>query len=75
MSKDKKENTQADTELFKPSRKIVKREMSFDVYFQGLLKKNSKILPHHKAAMKKYAETKGLKIATEEEFDRIMRLY
>lgn len=74
MSKDRNEDI-LNTELPKPSRKLIKREMSFDVYFQGLLKKNSKIQPHHKAAMKKYAETKGFKVATEEEFDRIMRLY
>ena len=58
-----------------PSRKIVKRVMSFDVYFQGLMKKNSKILVHHKAPMRKYAELKGLKEGSEEQFDRIFRLY
>lgn len=58
-----------------PSRKIYKRVFSFDAYFQGLMRENSKIYPHHKAPMKKYAESKGLTEATKEDFDRIFRLY
>ena len=52
-----------------------KRILSFDVYFQTLMRKDSKVQSHHKAPMRKYAEAKGLIEATEEEFDRIFRLY
>lgn len=69
------ENAPIEVEEIKPHRKIEKRRMSFDVYFQGLLKRDSKVKAHHLAAMKKYAAEKGCIHATEEEFDRIMRLY
>lgn len=49
--------------------------MSFDMYFQKVLAKNSKVFPHHKAAMQKYAEQKGLIEADEREFDEIFRVY
>lgn len=51
------------------------RVISFDVYFQGLMQFESRIQPHHKAPMKKYAEQNGLLKGTKEEFDRIFRLY
>lgn len=75
--KEEIENKLADVaqESVKASRKIVKRVLSFDVYFQGLMKKNPKVYAHHKAPMRTYAESKGLSVATEEEFDRIFRLY
>lgn len=49
--------------------------MSFDLYFQKLMSTNSKVLPHHKAAMKKYAEQKGFIEAEEKDFDDIFRVY
>lgn len=52
-----------------------KRIISFDLYFQLLMKKGRKIYPHHKAPMLKYAEQAGLVEATEEEFDSIFRNY
>lgn len=58
-----------------PLRKIEKRKMSFDVYFSLLMKKRPGIFPHHKAPMRKYAEKQGLLEATEEEFDRIFKVY
>ena len=58
-----------------PSRKIEKPIISFDVYFQILMRKNARILAHHKAPMRNYAESNGLKKATKEDFDRIFRLY
>jgi hypothetical protein len=58
-----------------PIRKLEKRKISFDVYFSLLMKKRPGIFPHHKAPMRKFAENNGLKEATEEEFDRIFRLY
>ncbi len=54
---------------------VGKRVLSFDIYFQILRKRNSKIAAHHKAAMKKYAEKHNLDQATEEEFDRIFKRY
>ena len=58
-----------------PSRRIMKRIMSFDVYFHSLMRKNSKIQPHHKAPMRNYAESQDLKEGTEDQFDRVFRLY
>ena len=57
------------------TRKIVERVISFDAYFQLMMKKSSSIAPHHKAPMRKYAESKGLKEATEKEFNRVFRIY
>lgn len=53
----------------------VKNSMSFDLYFQKLMAKDRKIMPHHKAAMRKYAENKGKVEADEKEFDDIFRVY
>lgn len=48
--------------------------MSFDLYFQKLMSKG-KILTHHKAAMRKYAEAEGIIDGTEEEFDNVFKNY
>lgn len=59
-----------------PSRNLAqKRVISFDVYFQGLMSSKKGILPHHKAPMRQYAESYGLKEGTEEEFNTIFKLY
>lgn len=55
--------------------KVVERTMTFDVYFQGLIKTKSSILAHHKAPMKSFAEAKGLKEASKEEFDKLFENY
>jgi len=70
-TKKKKEKKAVQTPV---SRKIVKRKISFDVYFQLLMKKG-KAQPHHKAAMRVYAKSKGLIEASEEKFDEIFRIY
>ena len=74
MDKDTKDNN-IEAELPKPHRKIEKRRMNIDVYFQALLKKDEKVKAHHKAAIKVFLQEKGLTEATEEEFDRAFRLY
>jgi len=58
-----------------PSKRVEKTTISFDTYFQILMKLKPGILAHHKAPMRNYAESKGLKRATREEFDQIFRLY
>jgi len=59
----------------KKSRKIIKRIISFDVYFQGLISSGSKVQIHHKAPMRQFAKSKNLENGTKEDFDRIFRLY
>lgn len=50
--------------------------MTFDVYFQKLMRIGSNIYLHHKAPMRQYAESKGLIGAvTEAEFDDAFRDY
>lgn len=59
-----------------PSRKSkLDRIINFDAYFQKLMRKDSKILIHHKAPMRKYAEENGLDTATEKEFDSVFAKY
>ena len=58
----------------KTSRKIVKREISFDVFFSKLVREN-RAHPHHKDAMAKYAESLNFLTGTEEEFERIFKHY
>lgn len=50
--------------------------IEFDTYFQGLLAiSEGKILPHHKAPMRYFAEEQGLTKGTIEDFDRIFKSY
>jgi len=49
--------------------------MSFDLYFQKLMASGNNIQAHHKAPMRKYAESNGLIEATEDDFDRIFKNY
>ena len=50
--------------------------VSFDAYFSKLVRSNPKIMIHHKAPMRHYAESKGLKdAATEAEFDEAVKQY
>jgi len=73
MAKNKKNKEEKAVQI-PVSRKIVKRKVSFDVYFQMLIKKG-RAQPHHKAPMKKYAESKGYIEASEEKFEEIFRMY
>ena len=70
-----KEQGNRNLEIVTPSRKIHKLLISFDVYFQRLMKQSPGIFPHHKAPMRSYADSKGLKEATKDDFDRIFRMY
>jgi hypothetical protein len=69
------EGQEAEIKNVAASRKFRKPLVSFDAYFQLLMKRESRIVPHHKAPMRKYAERHDLKEATIEEFDRIFKLY
>lgn len=48
--------------------------MSFDVYFQVILKEQ-KVLTHHKPPMRQHAEANGKKSATRTEFDELFKSY
>lgn len=50
-------------------------ELDFDLYFQKLMTKSLNVLPHHKAPMRKFAESKGLTKATERQFDEVFKNY
>lgn len=69
------QNREDTQEVEEAQPKQVKNLMSFDLYFQKLMAKDQKILPHHKAAMRKYSENKGVVEADEKEFDEIFRVY
>ena len=78
MSKDKsneREEYQEEKKEIRKSRKIQKRIFTFDVYFQLLMRKNKAVSAHHKAPIKQFMKTKGVLEATEDEFDRIFKMY
>lgn len=52
-----------------------KPAMSFDLYFQKLMSKDPKVLPHHKAAMKVYAEQHSTQALDEQGFDEVFKNY
>lgn len=53
-----------------------KDKISFDAYFQQLMRQHMEILAHHKAPMKRFAEGKGLKgPCKKEDFDKIFEKY
>jgi len=54
----------------------IRTTMSFDAYFSGLMtERKGLILPHHKAPMRKYAESRGRVEGTKEEFDELFKVY
>ena len=78
MSKDtekEREEYQEEKKEIRKSRKIHKRVFTFDVYFQLLMRKNKAVSAHHKAPLKKFMESHGVLEATEDEFDRLFKLY
>ena len=83
MSKEKKEEIVEENveevviekKEIRKSRKIQKRIFTFDVYFQLLMRKNKAVSAHHKAPIKQFMVAKGVLEATEEEFDRLFKLY
>lgn len=52
-----------------------KPAMSFDLYFKKLMVKDARVLPHHKAAMKKYAEQHEIQALDEQGFDEVFKNY
>ena len=73
MAKDKKSKIENSTISGKNELQAI---VSFDVYFQGLMReKRGQVLAHHKAPMRKYAENLGLTHGTKEQFDDLFKLY
>ena len=71
-SEDREKEKTVDTSRQKKLDKVI----SFDVYFQKLMRDRPHVLIHHKAPMRKFAEQKGLKdAATEAEFEEAFKLY
>lgn len=58
----------------KPQSKSSERIMSFDVFFQ-LRIRQGKALAHHRAPMRKYAESLGLTEGTQKEFEKLFERY
>jgi hypothetical protein len=53
---------------------VSEESMTFDVYFQILLKER-KVLAHHKPPMRQYAVTNEMSSATRTEFDELFKSY
>ena len=68
------DDTAIEEVVVKKEPKEVKPKISFDTYFE-ILKKKSKVAPHHKAPLKLYMYKKGLETATLEEFDKAFSKY
>ncbi len=72
----KEEKNVVDKRPAAPSRKKLRKLITFDAYFMKLVRNDPKILPHHKAPMRQYAESKGLEgAATEEDFKLAFERY
>ena len=80
----KRRKAQDVVELSKDEPKIEKKiqeekeakKVSFDAYFQLLMRQHLEILKHHKEPMKKFAQAKGLKEEhTIDEFEKIFKKY
>jgi hypothetical protein len=72
-NKYKKRQVEAD-KLVKESSQSVENEMSFDAFFQILLKEG-KVLAHHKPPMRHFAEVNGMISGTLAEFERLFKSY
>lgn len=58
------------------TKKETKILLTFDEYFQMLRKLKPEILPHHKAPMRQFCLSRGLKSeATKKEFDKVIKSY
>lgn len=76
--KSKKNDLQSEDREFPDKGTVAVQEprvMSFDVYFCKMQAMDPKVYAHHKAPMKLFAEQKGLRDATEEQFDEIFGSY
>lgn len=71
--KHKKEQEEADN-LMEAASQNSAEKVSFEVYFQILLKEK-KVLAHHKPPMRQFAEAKGLSSGTKSEFDELFKTY
>ena len=70
----KKVEPEADNLMKEVLEEVSEESMTFDVYFQILLK-DRKVLSHHKPPMRLYAEAQQMKSATRTEFDKLFKSY
>lgn len=72
--KPKKVDLEADNLGKEVQEEVSEESMTFDVYFQILLKEK-KVLAHHKPPMRLHAEANGKKSATRTEFNELFKSY
>jgi hypothetical protein len=72
-NKYKKRQAEAD-KLLKETSQSVEREISFDAFFQILLKEG-RVLAHHKPPMRHFAEANGIVSGTRAEFEQLFKSY
>ena len=70
----KKVGPEADNLLEELQEEVSEPKMTFDVYFQILLKER-KVLAHHKPPMRQHAEAQKMSSATRIEFDELFKSY
>lgn len=70
----KKVDLEADKLMKEVQAKESEEKMTFDVYFQILLKER-KVLAHHKPPMRNHAEANKKSSATRIEFDELFKSY
>jgi hypothetical protein len=72
-NKYRKRQAEAD-KLLKETSQSAERAISFDTFFQILLKEG-KVLAHHKPPMRHFAEVNGITSGTRAEFERLFKSY
>jgi len=72
---EKKDANASSEDNTKNSKKLEARVVSFDLYFQMLMKKNPKVYAHHKAPMRQFAEAQSMLEGSEENFDKLFKSY
>jgi hypothetical protein len=72
-NKYRKRQVEADN-LLKETSQSVEREISFDAFFQILLKEG-RVLAHHKPPMRHFAEVNGIVSGTRAEFEQLFKSY
>jgi len=70
----KKVEVETDNLMEEVQKEVSEEDMTFDVYFQILLK-DRKVLLHHKPPMRQHAEAHSMKKATRTEFDKLFKSY
>lgn len=70
----KKVELEADNLMEEVQEKVSEENMTFDVYFQILVKER-KVLAHHKPPMRQFAEANEMSSATRTEFNELFKSY